>query len=285
MGRESDVSPGARPRAVRRIFERSDVAIAVACLLAFAVAAAARAAGPVEIDFAKLFGAREGCFTLRELDSPTRVRWGALCERPVSPCSTFKIPNAVIGLDSGVLESDRHLFRYDGKPRRLDAWNKDMDLREAIRVSCVPCFQEVARAIGAPRMQAALDAFAYGNRDISGGIDRFWLSSTLEITPQQQAEFLAKLWTDALPARREATETVRRMLVQESGPHWQLAGKTGSGSAVGARARDHGWFVGEVESGGHRAVFATLIRGEGASGAEARPLARRVLTELGWLSE
>jgi beta-lactamase class D len=254
-------------------------------VFASAVASGARAAGPVEVDFAELFGAREGCFVLRELGGSTLLQWGALCEQAFSPCSTFKIPNAVIGLDSGVLESDRHQFKYDGEPRRLDAWNRDMDLREAMSVSCVPCFQEVARAVGATRMQAALDAFAYGDRDISGGIDRFWLSSTLKITPRQQVEFLARLWTNALPAKHEATERVRRILVLESGPAWQWAGKTGSCSAANKSALDHGWFVGEVESDGRRAVFATLIRGEGASGTEARPLARRLLAVSGWLPD
>ncbi len=244
---------------------------------------AVQAAEPTHLDITTLFGAREGCFVLRELGGAELVQSGTLCEQAFSPCSTFKIPNAVIGLDSGVLESDRHLFKYDGKPRRRDAWNKDMDLREAMKLSCVPCFQEVARGVGAVRMQAALDAFGYGNRDISGGIDRFWLSSTLIISPQQQVEFLAKLWTDALPVKREAAETVRRMLVQESGKGWQWAGKTGSCSVEDKKVLDHGWFVGEVEHDGRRAVFATFVRGEGVAGPEARSLAQQILVELGWL--
>jgi beta-lactamase class D len=252
-------------------------------IFALTSACVALAAEPTPIDISTLFGAREGCFVLRELGGSELVQSGTLCEQAFSPCSTFKIPNAVIGLDSGVLESDRHLFKYDGKPRRRDTWNKDMDLREAMKVSCVPCFQEVARGIGAARMQAALDAFGYGNRDISGGIDRFWLSSTLTISPQQQVEFLAKLWSDTLPVKREAAEMVRRMLMQESGKGWQWAGKTGSCSVEDKRVLDHGWFVGEVEHDGRRAVFATFIRGEGAGGMEARPLARQALVELGWL--
>lgn len=75
--------------------------------------------------------------------------------------------------------------------------------------------------------------------------DRFWLSSTLNITPRQQVEFLAKLWTNALPAKQEATDLVRRMLVLESGQGWQWAGKTGSCSVENESALDHGWFVGE----------------------------------------
>ncbi|MFN7966532.1 MAG: penicillin-binding transpeptidase domain-containing protein [Acidobacteriota bacterium] len=251
----------------------------------FVAISSAGAADPKPVDVTKLFAGREGCFVLRDLGGSEIAQWGTLCNQAFSPCSTFKIPNALIGLDSGVLESEQHIFKYDGKPRRRDAWNKEMDLREAMRVSCVPCFQELARGIGVARMQAALNTFEYGNRDISGGIDRFWLSSTLSITPQQQVEFLARLWTDSLGVKPAAAETTRRILAQESGQGWQWSGKTGSCSVEDRSVPDHGWFVGEVEHDGRRAVFATLIRGNGTDGRQARAMTQQILLTLHWLPE
>jgi beta-lactamase class D len=35
---------------------------------------------------------------------------------------------------------------------------------------------------------------SYGNQDISGGIDQFWLSSSLKISPKEQADFMEALY-------------------------------------------------------------------------------------------
>lgn len=43
-----------------------------------------------------------------------------------------------------------------------------------------------------------LKQFAYGDQDISGGVDKFWLSSTLEISPGEELAFLKKLYKTEL---------------------------------------------------------------------------------------
>ena len=91
------------------------------------------------------------------------------------PASTFKIPNSVIALETGVVaDPDKDIFKWDGVTRSIEAWNKDHTLRSAIAVSAVPVYQEIARRIGAERMQKYLDLLDYGNRDIGDGIDQFW---------------------------------------------------------------------------------------------------------------
>ncbi|HZC98530.1 MAG TPA: penicillin-binding transpeptidase domain-containing protein, partial [Bradyrhizobium sp.] len=87
------------------------------------------------------------------------------------PASTFKIPNSLIALETGVVQDpDKDVFKWDGVTRSIEAWNKDHTLRSALAASAVPVYQEIARRIGAERMQKFVDLFGYGNRDIGGGI-------------------------------------------------------------------------------------------------------------------
>lgn len=44
----------------------------------------------------------------------------------------------------------------------------------------------LARRIGPVRMQHYVDAAEYGNRDLSGGLDQFWLTGNLRISPREQ---------------------------------------------------------------------------------------------------
>ena len=101
---------------------------------------------------------------------------------PRLPASTFKIPNSLIALETGVVgDPDQDVFKWDGVVRAIEAWNRDHTLRSAIGASAVPVYQEIARRIGAERMQKYLDLFEYGNRDIGGGIDQFWLTGDLRM--------------------------------------------------------------------------------------------------------
>ena len=83
------------------------------------------------------------------------------------PASTFKIPNSIIALETGVVaDPDKDVFKWDGVVRSIEAWNRDHTMRSAIAASAVPVYQEIARRIGEGRMQKFVDLFEYGNRDI-----------------------------------------------------------------------------------------------------------------------
>lgn len=240
-------------------------------------------AAPPPLEVASLFGENAGCVVLRDLATGEERRGGALCDTPLSPCSTFKIPNALIGLDAGLIEDEKHLFAWDGVKRWRDTWNKDQDLAEAMRTSCVPCFQELARKIGGERMQSKIDAFSYGNRDLSTGVDTFWLGASLQITPREQARFLADLWLGRLPASPEAAATVQRIVRQGGGDGWSWSGKTGSCVFSDGKTPPHGWFVGEAEHGGRKTTFAVVEQGKEALGPRSRDHARRLLIREGLL--
>ena len=113
----------------------------------------------------------------------------------MAPCSTFKIWNTLIGIESGIISSpDQPFYQWDGEKRSISAWNRDLTLREAFQASCVPAFQNLARQIESERMQYWLDRIEYGDRDTSAGIDVFWLPSkgrkTILISPTEQAQLV-----------------------------------------------------------------------------------------------
>ena len=64
------------------------------------------------------------------------------------PASTFKIANSIIALETGVVENESTVFKWNGENRRLKVWERDLTFRDAFHLSCVPCYQEVARKIG-----------------------------------------------------------------------------------------------------------------------------------------
>lgn len=180
-------------------------------------------------------------------------------ERGYLPASTFKIPNALIALETGIAaDADSTMFAWDKVVRDFDDWNKDHTLRSAFKASAVPVFQDIARKIGAERMQHYVDAFDYGNRDISGGIDMFWLNGGLRISAMQQITFLQKLYDSALPVSERSQEIVRDIMYIEQTELGTLRGKSGGvGIGVGAGSlATLGWLVGWVEHSVKPCIFA-----------------------------
>src|SRR6187549_2472627 len=172
------------------------------------------------------------------------------------PASTFKIPNSLIALETGVVEDpDKDIFKWDGVTRSIAAWNKDHTLRSAIAVSAVPVYQEIARRIGSERMQKHLDLFEYGNRDIGGGIDQFWLTGGLRIDPMQQVDFVDRLRRGVLPVSKRSQDLVRDILPVTKVGDAVIRAKSGLlGAEVGKPSL--GWLVGWAEKGSQVTVFA-----------------------------
>lgn len=83
--------------------------------------------------------------------------------RPLPPASTFKIANSLIALETGVIADENEIIPYGGQPQPMASWEKDMSLRDAVKVSNVPVFQEVARRVGLETYQQWLGTLNYGN--------------------------------------------------------------------------------------------------------------------------
>jgi beta-lactamase class D len=172
------------------------------------------------------------------------------------PASTFKIPNSVIALETSVVgDPDKDVFKWDGVTRIIDAWNRDHTLRSAIAASAVPVYQEIARRIGAERMQKYLDLVEYGNRDIGGGIDQFWLTGNLRIDPVQQVDFVDRLRRGALPSGKRSQQLVADILPVTKSGDSVIRAKSGLlGAELGKPSL--GWMVGWAEKGSAITVFA-----------------------------
>jgi len=174
------------------------------------------------------------------------------------PASTFKITNTLIGLETGVIENKDQVFNWNGEPRRLAMWERDMNLTQAFHVSCVPCYQEVARNIGSERMIDFLKKMDYGNMLVSDStIDVFWLEGNSKISPKQQIEFLNSLHQFQLPLSTSTQQLVLDIMILEQQESYTLRGKTGWSIRNG---NNRGWFVGSLERADNLYLFATRVR-------------------------
>ncbi|HZZ93452.1 MAG TPA: class D beta-lactamase [Usitatibacter sp.] len=171
------------------------------------------------------------------------------------PASTFKVANALIALDAGTLRDQHEAFRWDGKPKMRRAWERDHALDSGMRESVVWMFQEIARRTGKARMKQGLDRLGYGNGDIGGGIDLFWLQGSLRISAMEQADFLRRLREGRLAASARSTRLVRNALVVERTNRYTLYGKTGT---TGALREGIAWWVGWVEQDGAPTAYFAM---------------------------
>jgi beta-lactamase class D len=211
----------------------------------------------IRTDLAKLFAdaGTAGTFVGYKVDDYLLISSDAdRSGQPRLPASTFKIPNSLIALETGVVgDPDKDVFKWDGVKHDNEAWNRDHTMRSAISVSAFPVYQEIARRIGEERMQKYVDLLDYGNRHIGGGIDRFWVSGDLRIDPVQQVDFCERLRRGVLPVSKRSQDLVRDILPVAKVGDAIIRGKTG------LTDREHGslgWLVGWATKGETDTVFA-----------------------------
>jgi beta-lactamase class D len=198
-----------------------------------------------------------GCFALMDNGTGqfTIYNLGRYRDSSFLPASTFKIVNALIGLQTGVIANDSMVIKWDSVKRR-EGWDRDLSMYEAFRVSSVPYFQEVARRIGSDTMQHWLDSISYGTRKIKSRIDSFWLDNSLKITPDEQLGLVKQLYFNQLPFFKTYEEMVKRAMLIENNSTYRLAYKTGWGINGG---RQIGWMLGWVEENQHPYFFVLNI--------------------------
>lgn len=160
------------------------------------------------------------------------------------PASTFKVPNSLLLLETGIVKDEYSQFPWDGKEHSILAWNRDHNFSTAMKYSVVPIYQALAREMGVSKMAKGVAKLNYGNNDIGGGIDRFWLSGDLAISAKEQVEFLQRLYHNRLPVSERSQRIVKKMMLLEANSDWVLRGKTGYAVQKGQKL---GWFVGWLE--------------------------------------
>lgn len=270
---------------MKRIF---CIAIMLASLAQLPVTA--KAQNYEERDLSGFFQGFEGTFVMLNVGQNKFIRCNKeRSEKRLSPCSTFKIPNSLIGLETGVIEDEKFMIKWDGTKRPIEAWNQNHTLQTAISNSVVWYYQELASRVGEDRMQKYVHEIHYGNEDITGGITKFWLQSSLKISAVEQVDFLYRLYRSDLPFSGRSMDITRSIIKLAETDGCMFYGKTGSG--LGAIIDEKpktvlGWFVGYVVRKDREGVyvFATNIEGEdGASGKKAREITVTILKEMGLL--
>jgi beta-lactamase class D len=228
-------------------------------LLALFTSGSAAAADTVpKPDWERHFAAHgvRGTFVLYE---PGRDRQSifneARARQRYLPASTFKIANALIGLEVGAIRDQHEVFRWDGRPKLRRAWERNHTLDSGMRESVVWMYQEVARRTGRARMKQGLAEFDYGNQDIGGSIDNFWLQGELRVSAMEQVEFLRKLREGRLPVSPRTARLVRNSLVFERTPHYTIYAKTGT---TGTVKQPVAWWIGWVEREGRPAAYFAM---------------------------
>lgn len=170
-----------------------------------------------------------------------------------TPASTFKIVNALIGIQTGVIRDENMVIKWDGVKRWNEDWNKDLTMKEAFAVSAVPYFQEIARRIGRDTMKIWIDSLGYGNRNISGPIDSFWLNNRLKIKPDEELGLVKKLYFGQLPFFKRTLDIVQSVMLREQNSNYKLSYKTGWGNLE--NGHELGWIVGWIEENKHPYFF------------------------------
>lgn len=208
-------------------------------------------------DLARYFqqvGADSGAFVLLDIAANQIIRCNPTrCAAGYVPASTFKIFNALVALETGVAADTNFTLQWDSVDRSNPNWNRDQTIAEAFRNSTVWFYQELARRIGQQRMQDWVSREGYGNRNIQGGIDKFWLKGELRISPNQQVEFLRRLFDGKVNFSKRTTEMVKQMMLQRDTLSYRLRAKTGWGNM---KEWQIGWIVGWIERPQGGAIFA-----------------------------
>lgn len=241
---------------------KKSIRIIIASVLIFPALNPLPAQTSKTIDLSKFFNGNPGAFVLYDAAANSYTRYNPeRCAERVTPASTFKIPNSLIGLETGVIPDTDYVIKWDGRPKFIKEWERDHNLRTAIKYSVVPYYQELARRVGKVKMQHWLDTLNYGNRTIGNEVDRFWLEGSLKISPDEQIEFLKKFYLRKLPFSEINIQKVKDILPEERYENSILKFKTGTADI----GNDYytAWLVGYVEKQGRVYFFAFNIETKG----------------------
>lgn len=239
-----------------------------------------RAAAAPAAELGPFFQGYDAAFVLQppDRDKPIVFNRAGAAERE-APLSTFELIQALVALESGAIAGTDVPEAWVG--RAFSARDRDQTLRTAIADSASWFFQRVATRVGEKRERAFLKAARYGTAEV-GALDSFWLDGSLRISPVEQVDFLNRLVREReLPFSRRTMAQVKPLFQLSSSLGADLSGKiSGSPANVGTGL---GWCVGWVmQKSGRVAVFATRLKGKGASGARALEITARILRKLGY---
>lgn len=232
-------------------------------------------------DLEQYFTGYEGSFVLYDQNEARyRIYNEDKSTERVSPNSTYKIYSALFALEANVITRNSSTLPWDGIEYPFESWNHDHDVASALKNSVNWYFQHLDRNFDLQRIESNLERIRYGNTNVTGGIDSFWIESTLEISPIEQVEILHNFYNNSFGFQKQNVDMIKQALRLEEKDGAQLYGKTGTGSVNGKNV--NGWFVGYVEAADNTYFFATNIQNEDkAAGSNAIDITLSILAEKG----
>lgn len=233
------------------------------------------------VDLGKYFKEYDGSFVMFNMkDSKYKIYNKTKSETRISPYSTFKIIIALTGLEHGIVENNNTKIKWNGYVYPIEPWNKDHTLSSAMQYSVNWYFEKVSNNIGMETFKEDIDKIKYGNKDLSGGITKFWNQSSLKISPIEQVDMLKKIYNYEVPFSRKNIDIVKDTIKISHRENTILSGKTGSG--IINNKSINGWFIGYLEKNDNVYFFAVNIEGKDkADGAKAREIALDILKDMG----
>jgi beta-lactamase class D len=200
------------------------------------------------------------------------IQEGENCNTPYSPNSSFKIPLAVMGFESGILKTAHNPIWKPRKPVTFLKYYHDGEQSPSswMRFSMPWYSQILTQKIGIKKFQEYINRMNYGNKDISGdkgqnnGLTDSWLSSSLKITPMQQIEFIERLAKNELQFSKESqVKAIDLTKLMEAGSWngWNLHGKTGSSDLDKINVRE-GYFIGFAQKNAEIISYVIHMSGE-----------------------
>ncbi|CAM2066459.1 Beta-lactamase [Sulfidibacter corallicola] len=218
-------------------------------------------------DFAKIFENHQATFVMKELESGQMWRFNdEALDRGCLPCSTFKIPHSIIGLELGILQdADTKIKRDPLKFPAEDWWPRSWErspatLRQAMKHSIVWYYRTLAGHVGPKRMQQWLTKFDYGNGDFSAGPDIFWIKGDFAISPNEQLDFMERFYREKLGVSEKTTAILKDVLVLDNQKDYRFSGKTGL--CTMPDKKKVGWLVGYLERGPRTFVYVLKLEGD-----------------------
>ena len=233
-----------------------------------------------EIDFTHYFGKYEGSFVLYDLKKDTwKIHDMERATLRVSPNSTYKIYNALFGLEKDIITPENSFIKWNGIPYPFEAWNADETLPSAMNASVNWYFGYIDEQLGETSVQEYLHKIGYGNEDLSGNFSSYWMESSLKISPIEQIELLTRVQNQNLGFTPENVKAVKDAIHISTSSFGDFYGKTGTGRVNGQDI--NGWFIGFIENADNAYFFATNIQSEQhATGSKASDITLSILSDL-----
>ena len=232
------------------------------------------------VDLSTYFGEYEGSFVLYDLENDAwSIHDKEHATLRVAPNSTYKIYDALFGLEEGVIAPENSFIAWNGESYPFEAWNADQTLQSAMNSSVNWYFQTVDEQLGASDVYSYIQEIGYGNENMSGDFSTYWMESSLEISPIEQVELLTRLQDNSFGFAPENINAVKDAICLSSSDAGTFYGKTGTGRVDGQDV--NGWFIGYIETVDNTYFFATNIGADSdATGGNATEITMSILSDM-----